>query len=59
MNLDFMSFFTAGIKNDDFTEKKKINSGPFEKHIKIIIMAQRPRIDLNKRFLPRPNTTTA
>ena len=21
--------------------------------------AQRPRIDLNKRFLPRPNTTTA
>ena len=22
-------------------------------------MAQRPRTDLNKRFLPRPNTTTA
>ena len=23
------------------------------------LKSQRPRIDLNKRFLPRPNTTTA
>ena len=24
-----------------------------------LLLAQRPRMDLNKRFLPRPNTTTA
>jgi hypothetical protein len=30
-----------------------------ERHIFYMDGAQCPRIDLNKRFLPRPNTTTA
>ena len=60
-----MSFFLFLQPFSDFLDLNSMNKGlktrkrGLAQNAQICSKSQRPRIDLNKMFLPRPNTTTA